>query len=377
MLAGNAAVEKAAADGRVTTSRCRSRPGRTDATQEQTDVESFAALEPTADGFRNYLGKGHRLPAEYLLRRPGQPAHPERARDDRARRRPAGARRQPRRQSSLGVLTDRPGTLTNDFFVNLLDLGTTWTPTSDDAETFEGRDASGAVTLDRQPRRPGLRLELRAAGARRGLRQRRRAGEVRPRLRRRLGQGHGPRPLRRALTWPSRLLTRHRPGLHVVREGRVDAISTDAIARSAFLGMTRSPGQWRRVCLDCTRDSRTPPEPSLRHDGPRPMSSRWSCQEPNWAGSVRVAAQQRPQHRRADQPPRQSHGGEPEKHVEDHSDPRLTRTCAHGSRVRAGPTTIGAFRSGHDRSARGGQSVRRRHGAWSREPGPSHVTDPR
>ena len=51
----------------VTTSRCRSRPGRTDATQEQTDVESFAALEPSADGFRNYLGKGHRLPAEYLL----------------------------------------------------------------------------------------------------------------------------------------------------------------------------------------------------------------------------------------------------------------------------------------------------------------------
>ena len=61
--------------------------------------------------------------------------------------------------------------LTNDFFVNLLDLGTTWTPTSDDAETFEGRDASGCGDVDRQPGRPGLRLELRAPGARRGLRR--------------------------------------------------------------------------------------------------------------------------------------------------------------------------------------------------------------
>src|SRR5206468_7675939 len=90
-------------------------PGRTDASQEQTDVESFAALEPTADGFRNYLGKGHRLPAEYLL-------------IDRANLltlsapemtvlvgglRVLGANTA---QSQLGVLTARPGTLTNDFF---------------------------------------------------------------------------------------------------------------------------------------------------------------------------------------------------------------------------------------------------------------------
>lgn len=116
-------------------------PGRVDASQEQTDVESFAALEPVADGFRNYLGKGNRLPAEYLL-------------IDRANLlnlsapemtalvgglRVLGANH---RQSPLGVLTTTPGQLTNDFFVNLLDLGTTWTSTSGDGNTFEGRDAA-------------------------------------------------------------------------------------------------------------------------------------------------------------------------------------------------------------------------------------------
>jgi len=120
-------------------------PGRTDASQEQTDVEAFAALEPTVDGFRNYLGKGHRLPAEYLL-------------IDRANLlnlsapemtvlvgglRVLGTNFQ---QSSLGVLTSKPGSLTNDFFVNLLDLGTTWKPTSEAADTFEARDTAGNVT---------------------------------------------------------------------------------------------------------------------------------------------------------------------------------------------------------------------------------------
>ncbi|MFD0357789.1 catalase/peroxidase HPI [Streptomyces sp. NPDC127110] len=140
VLAGTAAVEQAARDGghEVEVSFT---PGRVDATQEQTDVESFAALEPAADGFRNYLGKGNRLPAEYLL-------------VDRANLlnlsapeltvlvgglRVLGANHQ---QSKLGVFTDTPGTLTNDFFVNLLDLGTTWKPTSADQNTFEGRDAS-------------------------------------------------------------------------------------------------------------------------------------------------------------------------------------------------------------------------------------------
>ncbi|MFE4257381.1 catalase/peroxidase HPI [Streptomyces sp. NPDC056883] len=143
VLAGSAAVEKAAADGGVRI-EVPFTPGRVDATEEQTDVESFSALEPSSDGFRNYVGKGNRLPAEYLLL-------------DRANLltlsapemtvlvgglRVLGANHQ---QSTAGVLTARPGTLTNDFFVNLLDLGTTWKATSEDAHAFEGRDDSGKV----------------------------------------------------------------------------------------------------------------------------------------------------------------------------------------------------------------------------------------
>jgi catalase-peroxidase len=144
VLGGCAAVEQAARDAghEVTVPFT---PGRTDATQEQTDTESFAALEPTADGFRNYQGKGQRLPAEYLLL-------------DRANLlnlsapemtvlvgglRVLGANTG---GSPVGVFTSRPGSLTNDFFVNLLQLGTTWKPTSDDAEIFEARDATGAVS---------------------------------------------------------------------------------------------------------------------------------------------------------------------------------------------------------------------------------------
>jgi catalase-peroxidase len=143
VLGGAAAVEQAAKNAGYDI-QVPFTPGRTDASQDQTDVESFAALEPTADGFRNYLGKGNRLPAEYLLL-------------DKANLltlsapemtvlvgglRVLGANV---KQSSLGVLTETPGSLTNDFFVNLLDLGTTWKPTSEDAETFECRDASGEV----------------------------------------------------------------------------------------------------------------------------------------------------------------------------------------------------------------------------------------
>ncbi|MER6584006.1 peroxidase family protein, partial [Nonomuraea sp. NPDC001023] len=139
VLAGCAGVERAAKEAGFDV-QVPFTPGRADATQEQTDVESFAALEPVADGFRNYLGKGNRLPAEYLLL-------------DRANLltlsapemtvlvgglRVLGANH---RQSTLGVLTTTPGRLTNDFFVNLLDLGTTWHST-EDANVFEGRDAA-------------------------------------------------------------------------------------------------------------------------------------------------------------------------------------------------------------------------------------------
>ena len=144
VLGGCAAVEKAAKDGGHEV-EVPFTPGRGDASQEQTDVESFVELEPTADGFRNYVRGEHRLPAEYLLL-------------DRANLltltapemtvlvgglRVLGANS---KGSKEGVLTATPGTLTNDFFVNLLDMGTAWSPTSEDSTSFEGRDlASGEV----------------------------------------------------------------------------------------------------------------------------------------------------------------------------------------------------------------------------------------
>ncbi|WP_369394080.1 catalase/peroxidase HPI [Streptomyces sp. CG1] len=143
VLAGSAAVEKAAKDGGVEI-EVPFTAGRVDASQEQTDVESFAALEPAADGFRNYIGKGNRLPAEFLLvdkanlLRLSAPEMTVLVGGLRV----LGANHN---GSKHGVLTDRPGTLTNDFFVNLLDLDTEWKSTSSAQDEFEGRDASGAV----------------------------------------------------------------------------------------------------------------------------------------------------------------------------------------------------------------------------------------
>jgi catalase-peroxidase len=144
VLGGCAAVEQAAKNAGHDV-EVPFTPGRVDASQEQTDVESFAPLEPVADGFRNYLGEGHRLTAEYLLL-------------DKANLLTLSAPEMTVLVGGLrvlganfggsphGVLTEAPGTLTNDFFANLLDLGTTWTATSDDAGKFEGRDgAAGEV----------------------------------------------------------------------------------------------------------------------------------------------------------------------------------------------------------------------------------------
>ncbi len=163
VLAGCAGVEQGArAAGHTVVVPFR--PGRTDASAEQTDEESFAVLEPSADGFRNYLGKGLPRPAEHLL-------------IDRSCLLTLTAPQMTvlvggmraldanHRHSPLGVLTSRPGALTNDFFVNLLDMGTTWEPTSDAEETFEGRDrATGEVkwTASRVDLALGSNSELRA-----------------------------------------------------------------------------------------------------------------------------------------------------------------------------------------------------------------------
>ncbi|GAB3089785.1 catalase/peroxidase HPI [Nocardioides zeae] len=145
VLAGSAAVEQAAKEGGVEI-EVPFTPGRTDATLEQTDVESFSHLEPVADGFRNWLGKGNRLPAEFLF-------------VDRANLlgltapeatvlvgglRVLGTNTD---GSSTGVFTDKVGTLSNDFFVNLLELGTEWAPTDDTKETYTGTTATGETLV--------------------------------------------------------------------------------------------------------------------------------------------------------------------------------------------------------------------------------------
>jgi catalase-peroxidase len=144
VLGGCAGVEQAAKnagyDVKVPFS-----PGRTDASQEQTDVESFAVLEPTSDGFRNYLGHGQsRMAEELLLDR----AHLLTLTAPEMTVLLGGMRVLNTNfpKSELGVFTDRPGALTNDYFVNLLDMGTEWQATSASEETFEGRDrATGTL----------------------------------------------------------------------------------------------------------------------------------------------------------------------------------------------------------------------------------------
>jgi len=138
VLGGCAAVEQAAknAGHDVTVPFA---PGRTDALHEQTDVESFAVLEPTADGFRNYLQAGQKLPAEHLLVERANLltlTAPEMAVLVGGMR----ALNANFAQSENGVFTDRPETLTNDFFVNLLDMSTEWKASASSKNVFEGRD---------------------------------------------------------------------------------------------------------------------------------------------------------------------------------------------------------------------------------------------
>jgi catalase-peroxidase len=140
VLGGVAAIEQAAKNAGHTV-QVPFTPGRADASQEMTDVESFAVLEPTADGFRNYFGNGNsRSPAEMLVDRANLltltvPEMSVLVGGMRALNANAG-------QSQHGVLTDRPGTLSSDFFVNLLDMSTQWSKSSASEGVYEGRDRS-------------------------------------------------------------------------------------------------------------------------------------------------------------------------------------------------------------------------------------------
>ena len=140
VLGGCAAVEAAAKDAGIDV-EVPFTPGRTDAVQEQTDVESFAVLEPTADGFRNYLGNGHQQTAEELL---VDKAHMLTLTAPEMTVLVGGLRVLDANScgSELGVFTEQTETLTTDFFVNLLDMDTEWTMSSTSEDVFEGRDRS-------------------------------------------------------------------------------------------------------------------------------------------------------------------------------------------------------------------------------------------
>jgi catalase-peroxidase len=150
VLAGCAAVEQAAktAGFDVTVPFT---PGRTDASQEQTDVEAFEVLEPRADGFRNYVRAGEKKPPEHLLVERAfmlnltAPEMTALVGGLRALNANTGG-------SAHGVLTDRPETLSNDFFVNVLDIGTEWTTSESEENVYDGRDrASGQVKWTATP----------------------------------------------------------------------------------------------------------------------------------------------------------------------------------------------------------------------------------
>ena len=150
VLGGAAAIKQAAKDAKHDV-QVPFTPGRTNASQQQTDVNSFAVLEPTADGFRNYFGKGsNRSPAEMLVDRAdlltlNVPEMTVLVGGMRALNANAG-------QSGHGVFTDRPGTLSNDFFVSLLDMSTQWSKSSKSEGIYEGRDrATGKVKWTATP----------------------------------------------------------------------------------------------------------------------------------------------------------------------------------------------------------------------------------
>jgi catalase-peroxidase len=153
VLAGGVGVEMAA-EKAGTSVTVAFTPGRTDASQAQTDTESFAVLEPIADGFSNYQKAAFTVSAEELLVDRAQlltltaPEMTVLVGGLRALNANFG-------QSPNGVFTQRPGTLTNDFFVNLLDIGTVWKPVSETGDVFEGRDRATG-----QPKWTGTRVDL-------------------------------------------------------------------------------------------------------------------------------------------------------------------------------------------------------------------------
>ncbi|HZN83485.1 MAG TPA: catalase/peroxidase HPI [Mycobacterium sp.] len=136
VLGGSAAVEKAAKDAGVEIT-VPFAPGRTDASQEQTDVEAFAVLEPRADGFRNYIRAGEKAPVERLL---VEKAYLLNLTAPELTVLIGGLRVLGNGKSKHGVFTDKPGVLTNDFFVNLLDMGTVWDVSQSTENVYEGRD---------------------------------------------------------------------------------------------------------------------------------------------------------------------------------------------------------------------------------------------